>query len=241
MNSEGKYLTAESFGHKVNATGPTMRKKQKWHIEQAPSSSSSSSDEQHVVHLISPLGFYMSTDKYGKISCDKASGDHECKFLLETNDRDGKWALRNVAHGCYLAGTGDQLHCFAKQAEWWTCHLALHPQINLKHALRKRYARLHGDEIHVDETIPWGSDCLITIEFRDEKYAIRTSNGMYLNKDGKLVTAPDTDTLYHVEFHRGSLAFKVTLCSLLCFAPILFSSTFTNFSFLFDIFVAREW
>ncbi len=75
--------------------------------------------------------------------------------------------------------------------------------------MRKRYARLEDDEIHVDEIIPWGSDCLITIEFREEKYAIRTSNGMYLNKDGKLVPVPSDDTLYNIEFHRGFVAFKV--------------------------------
>ena len=81
----------------------------------------------------------------------------------------------------------------------------------MRHALRKRYARLENDEIHVDEIIPWGSDCLITIEFRDEKYAIRTSNGMYLNKDGKLVPLPSDDTLYNIEFHRGCVAFKVNI------------------------------
>lgn len=84
-------------------------------------------------------------------------------------------------------------------------------QINLRHALRKRYARLEDDEIHVDEIIPWGSDCLITIEFREEKYAIRTSNGMYLNKDGKLVNAPSDETLFNIEFHKGCVAFKVSI------------------------------
>ena len=82
-------------------------------------------------------------------------------------------------------------------------------KINLRHALRKRYARLEDDEIHVDEIIPWGSDCLITIEFREEKYAIRTSNGMYLNRDGKLVPLPSDDTLFSIEFHKGCVAFKV--------------------------------
>lgn len=198
MNSEGKYLTAENFGYKINATANTMRKKQKWLIEQ---------DTDEIAYLISPLGCYLSTDKYGKLTCEKQVSDNDCKFYLEANG-DGKLAFKSAVHGYYFGGTNDLLHCFSKTPEWWTVHLAIHPQINLRHALRKRYARLEDDEIHVDEIIPWGSDCLITIEFREEKYAIRTSNGMYLNKDGKLVGMPSEDTLFSVEFHKGCVAFK---------------------------------
>lgn len=198
MNAEGKYLTAESFGYKINATGNTLRKKQKWSIEQ---------DNDEFCFLISPLGCYLSTDKYGKLSCEKEVSDSDCRFLLEANS-DGKWAFKSANYGYYFGGVGDRLHCFSKTPELWIVHLAIHPQINLRHALRKRYARLEDDEIHVDEIIPWGSDCLITIEFREDKYAIRTSNGMYLHKDGKLVTLPSEDTLFSVEFHKGCVAFK---------------------------------
>ena len=201
MNTEGKYLTGENFGFKINATGNTLRKKQKWSIEQ---------DTDEHVYLISPLGCYLSSDKYGKITCEKTCPDEHCGFFLETNS-DGKWAFKSAAYGYYFGGSGDHLHCFSKTPELWTVHLAIHPQINLRHALRKRYARLEDDEIHVDEIIPWGSDCLITIEFREEKYAIRTSNGMYLSKDGKLVNLPSEDTLFNIEFHRGCVAFKVSL------------------------------
>ena len=221
MNVEGKYLTAENFGFKINATGNTLRKKQKWLIEQ---------DNDEFVYLISPLMCYLSTDKYGKLSCEKQVPDQDCKFSLEANN-DGKWAFKSAAYGYYFGGTGDRLHCFSKVPEWWVIHLAIHPQvlklfifwhrnkikiffvekINLRHALRKRYARLEMDEIHVDEIIPWGSDCLITIEFRDERYAIRTSNGMYLSKEGKLVQEASEDTLFNIEFYKGCVAFKVTL------------------------------
>ncbi len=106
----------------------------------------------------------------------------------------------------------------------------------MRHALRKRYARLEDDEIHIDEIIPWGSDCLITIEFREEKYAIRTSNGMYLNKDGKLVTLPSEDTLFNIEFHKGCVAFKVR---------IFFISTINKWSFFiifsYKYFKASYW
>lgn len=198
INSEGKYLTGENFGFKINATGNTLRKKQKWQLEQ---------DNEEIVYIISPLGCYLSTDKYGKLTCEKTSSDSDCKFLMETNN-DGKWSFKSVTYGYYFGGTGDRLHCFSKTPEWWTVHLAIHPQINLRHVLRKRYARLEDDEIHVDEIIPWGSNCLITIEFRDERYAIRTNNGMYLNKDGKLVDSPSFDTLFNIEFYKGCIAFK---------------------------------
>ncbi len=199
INSEGKYLTAENFGFKINATGSTLRKRQKWSIEQ---------DNDEFVYLMSPLGCFLSTDKYGKVSCEKTRSDNDCRFLLEANS-EGKWAFKSI-YGYYFGGCGDRLHCFSKSPEVWTVHLAIHPQINLRHALRKRYARLEDDEIHVDEIIPWGSDCLITVEFREEKYAIRTSNGMYLNRDGKLVNSPSEDTLFNVEFHKGCVAFKVS-------------------------------
>ncbi len=82
-------------------------------------------------------------------------------------------------------------------------------QINLKNALRKRYARFEDDEIHVDEITPWGCECLFTIEFQEGKYAIRTNSGMYLSKNGKLVPISNTDTLYNIEFFKGCVAFKV--------------------------------
>ena len=119
MNSEGKYLTAENFGFKINATGNTLRKKQKWQIEQ---------DNDEHVHLISPLGYYLSTDKYGKLSCEKSSADNDCKFYLETNS-EGKWSFKSVAYNYYFGGTGDRLHCFSKLPELWTIHLAIHPQV----------------------------------------------------------------------------------------------------------------
>ena len=96
-----------------------MRKKQKWQIEQ---------DNEEHVYLISPLGFYLSTDKYGKLTCEKKNGDNDCKFYLETNS-DGKWTFRSVSYGYYFGGTGDRLHCFSKTPELWTIHLAIHPQV----------------------------------------------------------------------------------------------------------------
>lgn len=119
INTEGKYLTAENFGFKINATGNSLRKKQKWSIEQ---------DNDEFVYLLSPLGCYLSTDKYGKVNCEKTASDNDCKFLLEPNS-DGKWAFKSASYGYYFAGSGDRLHCFSKNSEFWTVHLAIHPQV----------------------------------------------------------------------------------------------------------------
>ena len=121
MNSDGKYLTAENFGFKINANGNTLRKKQKWLIEQ---------DNDEFVYLISPLNCYLSTDKYGKLTCEKQVPDQDCKFILEANN-DGKWGFKSVAYGYYFGGNGDRLHCFSKVPEWWTIHLAIHPQVSI--------------------------------------------------------------------------------------------------------------
>ncbi|MPC74532.1 Protein singed [Portunus trituberculatus] len=68
-------------------------------------------------------------------------------------------------------------------------------QVNLRSLGRKRYAHLNeeGTEIEVDANVPWGEDTLFTLEFRDHKYAIHTSNNRYLHMDGKvvLVVIPD--------------------------------------------------
>jgi hypothetical protein len=35
----------------------------------------------------------------------------------------------------YLGGDIDQLHCFSKAPEWWSPHLALHPQVKRRFCL----------------------------------------------------------------------------------------------------------
>jgi hypothetical protein len=62
------------------------------------------------------------------LKCDASAFDDECRFQLEYNER-GQWALKSMIYGMYLAGDNDQLHCFSKTPEWWSPHLALHPQV----------------------------------------------------------------------------------------------------------------
>ncbi|CAF1230727.1 unnamed protein product [Adineta ricciae] len=199
ISSKGKYLTAETFGCKINATGTSLKRKQKWMIIY--------NIPNDCVYLQSPLNRYLSTDKYGRLKCDMHDIDDDCRFQLEYN-RDGQWALKSVTYGMYLGGDNDQLHCFSKTPEWWSPHLALHPQINLKHVLRKRYAKLEDDEIHIDEIIPWGSDAIIAVEYLNDHYCIRSSNGYYFHKDGKLSIEQTEETLFTIELHKGYITFK---------------------------------
>lgn len=103
----------------------------------------------------------------------------------------GQWGLRNVSRGYFLGSDADKLTCTAKvpgPGELWSVHLCSRPQVTLRSVGRKRYARLteSGDEIAVDSNVPWGSDTLFTLEFRDGQYALHTPNNKYLTRDGKL-------------------------------------------------------
>ncbi|CAF0757219.1 unnamed protein product [Rotaria sp. Silwood1] len=211
-NSKGKYLTSETFGCKINATGTSLKRKQIWTIIY--------NCQNDCVYLQSSLNHYLSTDKYGRLKCDSNEINDDCHFQLEYN-RNGQWAFKSLTYGLYFGGDNDQLHCFSKTPEWWSPHLAVHPQINLKHVLRKRYAKLDDDEIHVDEIIPWGSDAIVAVEYLNDHYCIRSSNGFYVHKDGKLTTNQTNETLFTIELYKGYLTFKdCDQCYLTAIGPL---------------------
>ncbi|CAH1273843.1 fascin-2-like [Branchiostoma lanceolatum] len=204
INYKNKYLTAEIFGNKVNVTGNSLKKKQTWTIEQDP--------EGESVYLRSHLDRFLTSDRHGNVSCDAEEQGKEEKFLIEPYE-DGRWAFRSMAHGLYLSGNGENMRCFSKMVgkeELWTVHLAMHPQVNLKNVNRKRYARWseEDEELRVDMNHPWGDDALITLEFRDGKYAIKTCNNKYLHRDGRLVDDSSEDTDFTLEFRSGKIALK---------------------------------
>ncbi|CAF0800618.1 unnamed protein product [Rotaria sordida] len=212
INSKGKYLTAETFGCKINATGTCLKKKQTWTIIY--------NIPNDCVYLQSSLNHYLSTDKYGRLKCDGHDMVDDCRFQLEYN-QNGQWGFKSLTYGMYLGGDVDQLHCFSKTPEWWSPHLALYPQINLKHVLRKRYAKLNDDEIHIDDIIPWGSEAILTVEYFDGQYCIRSCNGYYFHKDGKLITKKTHDTLFTIELFKGYLTFKdCNHCYLTAIGPL---------------------
>ena len=199
VNHQNKYLTAESFGNQVNASGVNLKKKQIWTIEQ----------DAGYVFLKSHLGRYLTADKHGALSCEAEEKESDAKFTVSYQS-DGRWALKSI-HERYLGGEDDQLKCFATKvsgSEQWAMQLAIHPQINLLHAVRQRHARLANDELQVTEDIPWGADSLITLEFKNGQYALLTSDSRYLNHDGSLTADLTEKGQYLIEFHDGKVAFR---------------------------------
>ncbi|KAF3700130.1 Fascin 55 kDa actin-bundling protein Singed-like protein p55 [Channa argus] len=205
INYENRYLTAEAFGFKVNASGTSMKKKQIWTLEQ---------DEQdgQVVFLRSHLGRYLASDKDGKITCGAERPDPDCHFLIVAQS-DGRWALQSETYMRYFGGSADYLSCFSQvigEQELWAVHLALHPQASLLSVARKRYAHLSASdgEISVDSNIPWGVDSLVTLVYLDGKYSLKTCDNRFLSNDGKLVKENTNTTCFTLELKSGKLTFK---------------------------------
>jgi len=94
----------------------------------------------------------------------------------------------------------------------WFVNLAARPQVNLRSVGRKRFARLSEEqtEIQVEENVPWGSDTLFTLEFREEanKYAVHSSNNCYLMRDGRLLPELSKECLFACEYHGGYIALR---------------------------------
>ncbi|KAM9772748.1 fascin-2b [Syngnathus typhle] len=205
INHEGCYLTAERFGFKLNASAPSMKKKQIWILEQE-------SQDTRVVYLRSHLGRYLASDKDGKVSCEAEGRHSECRFLIAAHS-DGRWALQSEQHLRFFGGSRDYLSCFAQgvtDAELWVLHLALHPQANLLSVARKRYAHLSAEdgEISVDMNIPWGVAAILTLVYQSGKYCLKTCDGRFLSNDGKLVKQSGRTTTYTLDLKCGKLAFK---------------------------------
>ena len=100
VNGQYKYLTAETFGHKVNANGSTLKKKQLWTIEPfpikanatangnstrgsfSPSSSIDEMDELENVAIKSHLNCYLAVDSYGNVTCNSLELTDNCRFTI---------------------------------------------------------------------------------------------------------------------------------------------------------------
>jgi len=208
INSKYKYLSAETFGHKINANGKALKKKQVWILEP--------SGDGDTIVMRSHLNKYLAVDQFGNVTCDQDEKDANSKFEISVSDDfSGRWAFKSVVRGYFLGASPDALICSAKtpgDAELWFVHLAARPQLNLFSIGRKRFAHLsdNQDEIRVDENVPWGEDTLFTLEFREEanKYAIHACNNMYLQKDGKLVPSVTKDCYFACEYHGGYIALR---------------------------------
>ena len=75
VNGQYKYLTAETFGFKINANGIAMKKKQQWTIEPYPLDDPAAhacddlSDQEHVA-IKSHMDCYLAVDSFGNVTCE---------------------------------------------------------------------------------------------------------------------------------------------------------------------------
>lgn len=71
INSKLKYLSAETFGYKVNANGKALKKKQVWVLEP--------SGDGDTIVMRSHLNKYIAVDQFGNVTCDQVT-NYQLKF-----------------------------------------------------------------------------------------------------------------------------------------------------------------
>ncbi|KAG1669284.1 Protein singed [Nymphon striatum] len=208
LNNQHKYLTAETFGCKINANGSSLKKKQLWTLE-------------------------VSSDDNTTDDCD-----NETKFTITYTPEGLWAFKNEVRKYYLGACTDKLICAAKTpgKAELWTPHLHARPQVNIRSVGRKRYAHLSESQEEVQEVVKcdvtdddvslpgpeqsWLNKLIQTFlgatipcslwNFRDQKYAIHNScTNSYLQADGRLSTTFDAvHTLFTLEFHSGYLALK---------------------------------
>ena len=211
VNPEGKYLTAERYGNRINAGGLALRRKQKWTVE---------FNDDETVYIRSFAGHYISVDRLGTVTCENPERGEDEKFVLEyATDGSARWAFRSHKYRYFLSGTGEGVNCLAKQASGedlslWYTPFAMHPQVTVFSMLGKKFAIADSENVRLLGNKAWGPEALFTMEFTQGKYRFKTVNNRYLSKDGSLVTTRGEESLFGIEIHLSEdkrlkgLAFK---------------------------------
>lgn len=197
INNTQKYLTAETFGFKINVTGTALKKKQIFSLVE---------DSEELICIRSNLGRYLSGDKYGNVTCEAEEIGQSERFAIEyAKDNSGRWAFRNVLHGLYL-GCVNEIPKFASSVsenELWTIQLSIHPMVHMRNVHRKRYVHLGENELQITQVIPWGIKPFLLLEYVDGKYAIKTYDNRYLKMNGELSHTLSEDGRYNLEIRTG--------------------------------------
>jgi fascin 1/2 len=89
VNGQYKYLTAETFGHKINANGVGLKKKQQWTIEPFPTNGEQNGssrlediDELENVCIRSHLNCYLAVDSFGNVTCESQERTEGARFTI---------------------------------------------------------------------------------------------------------------------------------------------------------------
>jgi fascin 1/2 len=209
-SATGKYLTAETFGFRINVNGTVCKRKQIFTLEPH--------GDSDKVFIRTPHGRYLTTTAAGEFGGDAESPGADELFEINAQS-DGTWALKS-AHGYWAGGQGEKVDAYVKPVDGgaipadrlWTVQLAMHPQINMRSVNRKTFVHLSEGVLTTDEVIPWGDDALLTLTFFEVGtggfYGIQASNGQFLSHSGVLKANPDAECHFIIEFHRSKLAFK---------------------------------
>lgn len=206
-DSTGKYLTVESFGHRMNINGPSMKNKQIFQIEQDDGAGAK-------VYIKTPHGRFMTAKADGTWGADAETRGPNEEFEIEVQP-DGRWALKS-SHGLYCGGVGEKIDAFTKEIaddRLFTVNLAMHPQVCIWNVNRKTYLHLEGEVVNADEPIPWGADATITLIFFDKtgKYGLQTCDGRFLKSDGTLTNVDTDPTIqFTLDMFGGQMAFRAS-------------------------------
>jgi len=180
-DSNGNYLTAESFGFRVTATGKTLRKKQIFIVERTGED----------VFIKTPMGRYLSFKADGKFNGD-SEGKGADEVLKVEAQVDGRWAFK-TARGYYIGGSGENLDAYTKVLgadRVWTMELAMHPQVCLMNFNRKRFVSVINNDFVCTSDVPWGGESMVMLVYNAATglYALRAMNGLYLSDQGSAVS-----------------------------------------------------